>query len=195
MRMFSEVSSKISMTDSISRNIIITAIIASIILLIPLLAMQFTDEIVWSVFDFTAAWTLLFCAGLAYTLISRKMKNKSYRIAVAVAVITSLVIMWANLAVGIIGTEDNSANWMFVGVLGVGAIGTIISRFKPFGMSLTLFATALTHALVILIALIAKLGDQNNGPIEILIPNLFFIALWIGSAWLFRNAHLSERRT
>jgi hypothetical protein len=50
-----------------------------------------------------------------------------------------------NLAVGVIGTEDDPANLMYVGVLAVGIIGAIIARFRPHGMARTLFATALAQ--------------------------------------------------
>lgn len=188
MKILSEFSKTMKMPNSTLRIVIIVGFVAAFILLLPLLAMQITDEMVWSLFDFAAAWILLFGAGLTYKLIARKTKNKAYRTAVGIAVSTALLIVWANLAVGIIGTEDNPANWMFVGVLAVGIIGAIIARFQPYGMSLALFATALAHALVVVIALIARLDDQVSGPIEIVIPNLFFIVLWVGAARLFRNA-------
>jgi hypothetical protein len=84
---------------------------------------------------------------------------------------------------------------MYIGVLAVGFIGAIIARFQPHGMARTLFATALAQALVAVIALIAKLGSPLSGPGEILILNGFFIALWVGSALLFRrtSATVSKR--
>jgi hypothetical protein len=77
---------------------------------------------------------------------------------------------------------------MYVGVLAVGIVGAIIARFRPHGMARALFATALAQALVAAIALIAGLGLPWSGPAEILVLNGFFIALFAGSAWLFRRA-------
>jgi hypothetical protein len=77
---------------------------------------------------------------------------------------------------------------MYIGVLAVGIIGAIIARFQPQGLACALFATALAQALVAVIALIAGLGYPASGPSEIVILNGFFIVLWVGSAWLFRNA-------
>lgn len=48
--------------------------------------MQFTDEVVWDVFDFAVAGILLFGAGLTYELVARKAGNIVYRVAVGVAV-------------------------------------------------------------------------------------------------------------
>jgi hypothetical protein len=94
-----------------------------------------------------------------------------------------------NLAVGLIGTEDNLANWMFAGVLAVGIAGTVIARLRPRGMMRALAATALTQALVAFIALIAGLGSMEpSWPGHILVLNGVFTALWAGSALLFRRA-------
>ncbi len=164
------------------------ALAAAFILLLPLLAMQITDEVVWDLADFAVAWTLLVGAGLTYKLVARKMGNIAYRAAVGVAVATALLLVWMNLAVGLIGNEDNPANLMYGGVLAVGIIGALIARFQPHGMARAFFATALAQALVAVIALIAGSGYPASGPLEILILNGFFAALWIGSAWLFWNA-------
>lgn len=86
-----------------------------------------------------------------------------------------------NLAVGIIGNEDNPANLMYGGVLAVAAIGAVVAGFRPRGMARALAATALAQALVALIAMIAGLGYT-------FILTGFFVALWLTSARLFRRA-------
>jgi hypothetical protein len=170
------------------RSAIGVALAAAFILLLPLLAMRITDEVVWDLADFAVAWTLLVGAGLTYKLVARKMGNIAHRAAVGVAVATALLLVWVNLAVGLIGNEDNPANLMYGGVLAVGIIGALIARLQPHGMARALVATALAQALVAVIALIAGLGYPASEPLEILIANGFFAALWIGSAWLFRHA-------
>ncbi len=102
------------------------------------------------------------------------------------ALAAAFILVWVNGAVGIIGSEDNDANLMYYGVLAVGLIGTFVARFQPRGMAL--FAMALAQALVAVIALIAGLGSPWSGPLEILVLNGFFVALFVGSAWLFRRA-------
>jgi len=174
--------------NSMFRYFVGFALAVAFILLLPLLAMQITDEVNWDLVDFAVAWTLLVGAGLTYKLVVRKIGNIAYRAAVGVAVATALLIIWINLAVGIIGTEGNPANLMYIVVLAVGIVGAILARFQPRGMSRSLFATALAQALVAVIALIAGLGYPASRPSKIVILNGFFIALWVGSAWLFRNA-------
>ena len=161
----------------------------ALILLLPLVAMQFTDEVNWGLADFVVAGALLFGAGLTYELVARTRANIAYRAAVGVAVAAALILVWGNLAVGLIGTEDNPANLMYIGVLAVGIIGAIIARFQPHGMARALFATALAQALVAVIALIAGMQHHRGSSVaEILMLTGFFAALWLISAWLFRKA-------
>jgi len=161
---------------------------AALILLLPLFAMQVTDQVVWDVADFAFFGALLVGAGVTYELAARKTGNTAYRAAVGVALAAAFILVWVNLAVGVIGTERDDANLMYGGVLAVGIIGAIIARFQPDGMARALFATALAQALVAVIALLAGLGSPWSGPGEILILNGFFVALFVGSAWLFRKA-------
>lgn len=84
----------------IKRGIVIVLITVSI-LLIPLVAMQFTDEVNWTPFDFIVAGVLLFPTGLLFDLILRKIKVKTYRIAALFALILAFLIVWIELAVGI----------------------------------------------------------------------------------------------
>ena len=161
---------------------------AALILLLPLLAMQFTDQVVWDVADFAIFGALLVGVGVTYELAARMTGDTAYRAAVGVALAAAFLLVWVNGAVGIIGSEDNDANLMYGGVLAVGVIGAIIARFQPRGMARALFATALAQALVAVVALIAGLGSPGSGPLEIVALNGFFVALFVGSAWLFREA-------
>ena len=172
-----------------NRNIILLALATAFILLLPLLAMRFTDEVDWSVADFALAGALLFGTGLAYELVARKARNFAYRLAVGVALATALLLVWTNLAVGLIGSEDEVANLMYAGVLAVGTTGALVARFQPRGMARALLATALAQALVAAVALIAGMHRYPGSSVaEILYVNGFFAALWAGSALLFQRA-------
>lgn len=117
-----------------------------------------------------------------------RVNSTAYRAAISIALVAAFILVWLSLGVGIIGKDGDPANLMYFGVLAVGIIGAIITRLQPHGMARTLFATALAQALVTAIALIAGLGLPWSGPAEILGLNGFFIALFAGSAWLFRYA-------
>jgi hypothetical protein len=162
---------------------------AAFILSLPLVAMLITDEVDWGMADFAFAGVLLVGTGLMYELVARKAANSPYRAAVGVAVATAFILVFLMGAVGIIGEDGDPADLMYFGVLAVGIIGAILARFQPEGMARALLATALATALVAVIALIA---GKHQAPIssvwEILGLNGLFVALFVGSAWLFRHA-------
>ena len=75
-----------------------------LILLIPLITMQFTNEVNWNLFDFVVMGSLLLGTGLMCELVVRKVKNKDYRIGILAVIVVALFLIWAELAVGIFGT-------------------------------------------------------------------------------------------
>ena len=118
-----------------------------------------------------------------------KTGNTAYKSAVGLALATPFLLVWMIGAVGVLGREGDRADSMYIGVFAVGIIGAIIARFQPHGMARALFATALAQALVAVIALIAGMHQAPYSSVgEILSFNGFFVALFLGSAWLFRNA-------
>ncbi|XXX77423.1 hypothetical protein WMF30_01440 [Sorangium sp. So ce134] len=154
---------------------------AALVLLLPGIAMQFTEEVAWGLADFAIFGAMLVGACGAYELSARGTSNHAYRAAVGVALAAAFILVWMNLAVGIIGNEGNPANWMYGGVLAVGIVGAILARFQPQGMERALVATAIAQASVAVIALLAGLGYT-------LILTGIFVALWLISARLFRRA-------
>ncbi|MEZ4829055.1 MAG: hypothetical protein R3C61_22630 [Bacteroidia bacterium] len=82
--------------------------IVAIILLIPLVAMQFTDEVNWTVFDFVVAGALLLSTGLACELVMRKVAKIEYRIAICLGILIVLFFIWVELAVGIFNNSPGS---------------------------------------------------------------------------------------
>ena len=160
---------------------------AALVLLLPALAMQFTEKVDWDLADFVIFGAMLVGACGTYELASRLTRNSAYRAAVGVALVAAFILVWMSLAVGIIGTEDDLVNLMFGGVLFVGITGAIIARFQPRGMVRALVAMAIAQALIAVIALITGLGN-------IWVLTSFFVALWLTSAWLFRKAEREHNR-
>lgn len=74
------------------------------LLLIPLIAMLFTDEVNWNLFDFVIMGILLLGTGLICELVMRKVMNMDYRIGIIAVVLVALFLIWAELAVGIFGS-------------------------------------------------------------------------------------------
>lgn len=87
-------------TKNISRIVLGTACI----LMIPLVAMQFSDEVQWNLSDFIIAGTLLLGSGLTYEFIASNIKNQNQRLALGIFFVAVVLLIWAELAVGVFGT-------------------------------------------------------------------------------------------
>ncbi len=74
------------------------------LLLIPFIAMQFTNEVAWDGFDFAVAGVLLLGTGLVLELVLRVVKPIKYRLILCGVIFVVLFLVWAELAVGIFGT-------------------------------------------------------------------------------------------
>lgn len=79
-------------------------LVAQLVLLIPLIAMQFSDEWDWGVADFLIIGILLAGVGFAYQLIVTGMKNNPRRAIMGVVLAAVMILIWVELAVGIFGT-------------------------------------------------------------------------------------------
>lgn len=111
------------------------------------------------------------------------------RAAIFLATGTTLFMVWANLAVGLIGAGPNPGNLMYIGVVAVVIIGTLLSRFRPGGLERAVYAAALALVLVAVIALLANMHQYpGSSVIEIIGVNLFFATPYAVSGLLFRYA-------
>ena len=112
--------------------------------------------------------------------------DTAYRFAAGLALAAAFLIVWLNVAAGLIGIEDDDpANLLYVGVLAIGLIGAIIARFQPRGLARALFATALAQALV---GAVALKYPNTASPVQIVLLHGLFVALFAGAGLLFRYA-------
>ncbi|MBC6982943.1 hypothetical protein [Caulobacter sp. 17J80-11] len=103
---------------------------------------------------------------------------------IGVAVAAGLALAWMNLAVGIVGNEENPLNRTYFGVLAVAAAGAVLARLRPRGLVLALVATALAQvAAAVIVQLAGHFTWVLTGG---------FVGLWLLSAWLFRTAARAE---
>jgi hypothetical protein len=162
---------------------------AALILLTPLVAMQFTSEVNWTGFDFAFMAVMLGGVGLGVELAFRKSGNVAYRMAVGVALCTAFFLILINGAVGIIGSERDGANLLYGSVLGAAMIGAVVARFRPSGMALAMGAAAMVQLLVPVIALGGGLALKAAivAP-EVPALSVVFAGMWLLAAWLFRRA-------
>lgn len=87
-----------------NKRIISIILAVPVLLMIPLIAMQFTDEVNWTLSDFIIMGVLLLSTGVICELVIRSVKNSTYRIALCIVVLIMLFLIWTELAVGIFGT-------------------------------------------------------------------------------------------
>jgi hypothetical protein len=144
------------LSQTLSRSIHKAVLGAAILLLIPLTAMQFTEEVRWTLFDFVVAGGLLLGTGLIYVLISRQTANTAYRLATGLAIFSGLFLIWTNLAVGIIGSEDEPVNLVYWSVIAIGLAGIYIANLQIMSMARTTFVLAFAHILITIIGLLSR---------------------------------------
>ena len=179
------------------KKIINVLLFATALLLVPITASFFADGWNWDTKGYVAAWVVFALAGFGYTFVASFGNSIAYKAGAGLGVLGVFLLIWVIPAVGIVGSEDNSANGMYLGVFVVGLLGMIISRLKPAGMAITMFAVAAVQMLVPTIALLfwntnVTIGEEpfwgNVGAFRVFIFNAVFAALWLGSALLFRRA-------
>ena len=78
--------------------------IVGLLLTIPLIAMQLTDEVEWSLFDFIIMGAMLSITGLVGEVILKKVKKSKHRLILYITIVMIFFLIWAELAVGIFGT-------------------------------------------------------------------------------------------
>jgi hypothetical protein len=78
------------------------AVVTTVILLLPLVAMQFTDEVDWGVADFVLAGALLGGTGVLLELAVRKPRNLAYRVAAIAVGVAAIVLGEADDAPGLV---------------------------------------------------------------------------------------------
>ena len=88
------------MKNKTRRNLFIFGTITLLILTIPLVAMQYTNEVNWTIGDFIFAGVLLFGSGAFYEFVSRNMQNPRRKLFVGLVVIFFVLLVWAGAATG-----------------------------------------------------------------------------------------------
>ena len=94
---------KTAKTNTVMKNkrIIFILLATVLILLIPLVAMQFTDEVNWDVEDFIVIGALLLGVGCVFEALARRMENRKQRFILGLVCVAGLGVVWVELAVGI----------------------------------------------------------------------------------------------
>ena len=158
---------------------------AAALLLLPWVAMQFTADVVWTAFDFALFGAMLLTACLAFEALARVARVPAYLAASVIAIGAAFLLVWANLAVGIVGEPEDPANLLFMGVLVMGGVGALLVRLQPRGMACILATMALAQMVV---GAIALLMQAHESAVSVLAVTGLCTAIWLLSSALFRKA-------
>ena len=163
--------------------------VAAALLALPAVAMRFTPEVNWTGGDFVAAAVMLGLPLLGYDAVSARSEGFAYRAGAALALLAAFLLVWIDLAVGIVGEGGNRASLMYAGVLALAYGGAIASRLKPNGLARTMLIVAVAQVAAPVVAVVGAMG--SDGPIwpwDAIGVTAVLATLWLSAAALFRRA-------
>lgn len=153
---------------------------ASALLAAPAVAMRLGADVDWTAFDFIVAGIMLAVPLTVFELALRASGSLAWRAGTVVALGTAFLIVWSNLAVGILGSENDPINLIFFGVVFVAVAGALLAGFRARGLAVAMTVAAAAQAATAVVALV-------GGHFEFVIIGVFMTG-WLLSAWLFRKA-------
>ena len=148
--------------------------------------MQFTHEVQWTTGDFIVMALLLGSALGAYEWITRIGDDAHFRLGGALAIIGSLLLLWANLAVGIIGSEHNPINAIFFAIPLIGIAIAALGRFGRAGITRALTCMVVLQLATAIVAYFAE-GEHSA------LLTAAFAVFWSSSAVAFTRSNVTER--
>ena len=144
-----------------------------------LLSLPWFLDFPWTASDFVVMGVMFAITGAVIELAIRSSTDWAHRFGALVAILTGFLTVWVNLAVGMIGSEDNPHNLWFGGVLAIAIAGSLFSR-SPAALAATMAVTAIAQSVVSIFGL----STDTRGALF----SLAFAGLWLLSASLFRMA-------
>lgn len=140
----------------------------------------------WTASDFVIMGVMLGSVGLGIEFLVRRSGSNAFRLGSVVAVLTAFMTVWANLAVGMIGSEDNPYNLYFIAVPVMAFTAAIAGRFDPRKTAWIMAGAAL---LQLGLALGGMEVDMRGARFS-----SFFAFLWLLAAALFWSSAVGDRR-
>jgi hypothetical protein len=154
---------------------------AAFLLALPAIAMRAWPDagVDWDARDFIIMGAMLLIAcSLVEVGIRLARNNFAYFAGVVFAVGTGFVTVWTNLAVGMILSERNPENLVFLVPIAVALVGTVTARFAAAGMQTAMLAAGAVQALIGLVVGVAGL-DQ---PYVAMLIAGFALPWWLSAA-------------
>ncbi|MCH2486163.1 MAG: hypothetical protein MK010_00250 [Erythrobacter sp.] len=153
------------------------------LLLLPAIAMRFTDEVDWTASDFVFAGVLLAALGIGLEIAVRVGRSGVHTLGLAIAAVAGFLTLWANAAVGFIGAEGEPVNIAISLMVVAAAIATLAVRFRPTVLRFVFALMALGQIGAGLYATSAMPGHAVEWGVL-----LVFAAIWSTAALCFHRA-------
>ena len=144
------------------------------------------NSVTWSTVAEFAGLAMII--GVLIFVVFHLSQNRTYRYGLLLAFVPVFLVLWINLAVGIIGEPEDPANLMYIAVPAVAVIGAIVVQFEASGMARALTLAACVQGLVAVVTLLTARSEPARWLWSLLVLNAVLVALWMGSAALFRKA-------
>ncbi|MGO4518808.1 hypothetical protein AB4Y89_23685 [Terriglobus sp. 2YAB30_2] len=170
----------------LSKTMLRVALVALCLLMVPLVASRVVPGWNWPPRAFVLVYVLFFATGMAYALIARKMGSWAYKAGAGLALAAGFVLGWSNMVH--VADSENPANLAYFSVLVVGIVGASLARLQPRGLARTLFAMAVTLALI---AALLPSGAPPYMARNMVIGHVILVVLFTASGLLFRRASLA----
>ena len=118
----------------------------------------------------------------------------AYRGGAVLAMLTGLGQVYMNLAVGLIGSEDDPINLMFFAIVLLALLGSLGVRARAGAMVWVMGVAALTQLVAGVVGMVFQIGLTEPRPEGVAFLTVYFAGLWLNAAALFRTAARQERR-
>lgn len=161
---------------------------AACLMLVPVTVRLVSGDFGWSIGDFIFVGIILLAGCSLFDLAARKAPNFSYLAGSGAALAAGFGLFVVNGAVGLVGSEDEVHNLLFLPVILIAIGGAVVALGRAEGMARVMLAAAIAHVLVSAGLLIAAGGESDGNPLAEVAGLTIFAAIWFASAALFRNA-------
>lgn len=158
------------------------------LMLVPTVAHLASGGFGWTTFDFVLLGVILLVSCSIFDLAARRAPNFAYLAGSAAALAAGFGLFIVNGAVGLVGSEQEAHNMLFLAVILTAIMGSVIAGGRPRGMATAMFAAAAAHILVSAGLLLATGGASGGDPPAQEVGLSVFAATWLASALLFRKA-------
>lgn len=161
---------------------------ALVLLLVPFVAMRVTTEVNWSLGDFIFAALMLSALCGLVQLAVRRSSKATYRWAMALAALGGFAVIWVNLAVGIVASEDNPYNGVFMAIIVATAVASALVRLRPRAMARIVPVTAVSLLLALGIGQMLGSDERHDTRLAEWTGVTLFAGMFGASALLFRDS-------